>query len=319
MNDAIVQQCLHCDYLAVPQVVREWIPEERIRLLLRREWEKNTKRITDTDFAESFQERCPVPDAIASDYSYRLLELAGGRHVLTSIRFKGLDMQKPFVEILHKSFVLESADQARTLAREIAQHYSVFAPRRIRIFDSSGVLDHPGAAEFTAGDLRYYAAPMHVLRLLPLPPRFGEVALERLTDLDFYDTYAAMYEHLYAESPHLRVVPVESRQTMTDYLNEGKLYGIVIGGRFAGVVGVLPQEERFLSGLLVVEEILDRPFRGRGFAVAIQRRLLEEMSDSSGMLYGHISPINTASLRTASRVGRRDVGGMYFVEAEKEM
>ena len=127
--ESLIEKFLQYDRLAVPAAAGQWMPEERIRLLLRREWKRNEKLTTDRSFAESFQKRCPVPGAAIADYNYRLLALSGGRHVLASIRFRGLDLQKPFVDILHRDFAPGSPDEVRILAREVARHGSAVVER----------------------------------------------------------------------------------------------------------------------------------------------------------------------------------------------
>ena len=316
--DTLLRDFLHYDRRTVPPVVEQWIPEEHIRLLLEREMERNVARMTDTDFAESSYSRRPVPGAVAGDYNHRLLSLENGRHVLAVIRFRRLGLQELYVDILHRDFPVESPEQAQALAREVVSHYEVFSPDRIRMFDGTGMFDADMRSS-AVGHFRYYAAPVQVLRQLPLPPRFSEVALELLTNLDFYDAYVDMYRRLHTECPHLQFVPVEPPEVLAQCMAEGKLFRIVIDGQFAGVAGVVPQAERFVEGYLIAEEILDSPFRRQGFAPALQRRLLEEIAcDDLQVLYGHISPENTASLRTAARVGRSDIGGMYFVHTDEE-
>lgn len=66
--------------------------------------------------------------------------------------------------------------------------------------------------------------------------------------------------------------------------------------------------------LAVIEELLETPFRGRGFAPAMQRMFLERLADKDDRLvWGTIDARNIPSLRTAQRVGREIVfGNMFF-------
>lgn len=315
MQNDEAQQYIHYDYLAVPPVVHEWMPTEHIRKLLRREWERNIQLIDDTAHAKFFRENRPVAGTTADDYRHRCLELGGGRSALVGIRFRRFDPGDIYVDILHRNFPLDSPLQVRELAREVLPHYEVFQPRTIRVYDGVEMFGGDDTSAFAHGHFRYYAAPVQALKQLSTPEHFGEIALERISDIGFYDTYREMYARLHSEHPHLHIVPVESQETMENCMTKGQLYKIIIEGQFAGVIGALPHEERFLSGYIIAEEILDSPFRRRGFAAALQRRLLEELDESDfSVLFGHISPLNTASLRTAAKVGRRDVGGAYFVE-----
>lgn len=69
-----------------------------------------------------------------------------------------------------------------------------------------------------------------------------------------------------------------------------------------------------MHGYIITEEILSKRFRGKGFAPALQRQLIEHlMYENDEMIFGNPNSRNLVSLRTASRVGRVDVGGVYFV------
>ena len=88
---------------------------------------------------------------------------------------------------------------------------------------------------------------------------------------------------------------------------------------WAGVIAAERRSEVFLSGYCVIEEILGGKYRGKGFAPAVQRMMIENLElQGDEMIFGHISLKNSPSLRTASRVGRSDVGGYLFVRTDRE-
>ena len=79
----------------------------------------------------------------------------------------------------------------------------------------------------------------------------------------------------------------------------------------------MPARERALHGYVMLEEILDAPFRGHGFAPVLQRMLLERLAalgaDHDAIVFGHIARDNVASLRTALAVGREEVYRTVFL------
>jgi hypothetical protein len=97
-------------------------------------------------------------------------------------------------------------------------------------------------------------------------------------------------------------------------LDQGLLFDAHVDWDWAGAIA--GREEAFfgVDGVLVVEEILTAPFRGRGLGVCLQRQLIERLTPAGGaMLHGTIHALNVASRRTAERCGRRAVMVAEFV------
>lgn len=63
----------------------------------------------------------------------------------------------------------------------------------------------------------------------------------------------------------------------------------------------------------MVEEILRKRYRGQRLAPAVQRAFVERLDHvKRPIVFGTIKDKNFASLRTALRTGRVDVGGWVF-------
>jgi len=93
------------------------------------------------------------------------------------------------------------------------------------------------------------------------------------------------------------------------------LFEINIDGKWAGIIGANNGYDNFLKGYYIVEEFLIENFRGKQFASAVQRHLINKLPfNSNEMLFGTIHYENIPSLRTAMRVDRRPIGMYAFAE-----
>lgn len=311
-----VSEFIEYDLLSIPPTISQWLPVEQIHANLNIELAKNQHSMRDDIFAYGFKKLCPVEGTSADHYKFRILELKHNLKALTSIRFKCLDVTQPYVEILHKNFLIKSVDQIKQLASEIHQHYKIFAPKWIRLFDSSGILEQAVDDKTVICDLRLFAGLIEKLKLRPFPKTQEKVALEPARDMEIYSLYQELYGELYKENPALRsMLCKESPHTFQKIRDAGTLFNILIEGKWAGIIGLSEEYEKFLYGYRMVDQIISKPYRGKGFAVAVQRRLIEVIeSKKNEVLFGQISPSNISSARTALRVGREDIGGWYFIK-----
>lgn len=311
-----VSEFLDCDFRSTPSIVKEWIPAERIQKNLDIELQKNLHSMRDDIFAHGFKRLCPIAGARADDYKFQILELKSSLKVMGSIRFKCLDVRQPFVEILHKSFLIKSGDQLKSVAEEVFHHYKIFNPQWIRIFDSSGILEQAQDNKTISCDYRLFAGLIEKLKQNPRPKLYEKVALEPAKDMEIYSRYQDLYGELYKENPALRdMLCKESPHTFQKIRDAGTLFNILIEGKWAGIIGLSKEHEKFLYGYRMVDQIISKPYRGKGFAVTVQRRLVDILeSKNHEILFGQISPTNISSAKTALRVGRKDIGAWYFIK-----
>ncbi len=97
------------------------------------------------------------------------------------------------------------------------------------------------------------------------------------------------------------------------------MFKVLVDGEWAGVFAGLPTCEHGLRGYLVVEEVLDTPYRGHGLGPALQRHFIDQLPVGKGdLVFGTIDATNRPSIRTAIKVGRADVGGWSFVPIRRE-
>ncbi len=126
----------------------------------------------------------------------------------------------------------------------------------------------------------------------------------------------AGYERLAAADPELRarVFPA-SEEDLAGCAEAGHLWWWTLGGERAGLLAARMDAVLGLGGLLMVEELVDARFAGRGTAAAAQRAVAKCLP-AEMLVLGTIDMSNVASRRAARRAGRVEVAGWWFVRPE---
>ncbi len=97
------------------------------------------------------------------------------------------------------------------------------------------------------------------------------------------------------------------------YLNEGAVFEVFIGGRWAGVFSGYRQVDACLNGFLVTENLLTSEFRSRGFGPAVQWLTAQHLSAAYDVMFGTIHVENLGAYNAARSSGRVDIGGFNWV------
>jgi hypothetical protein len=260
-------------------------------------------RMHDANFAKGFQKLCPVQGTEASHYNYRLHQ-EDGLAFVSSIRFAGLSLAEPFIEILLWNQPLTSETLTLTTAI-VKREYSIFHPKRVKYFSA---LDQPIHAD-DREDFAFFIENTSTITSSDKPLRYDDIELKPASSLDFYPDLVRIYDGLKDESPHtLKPEPISSLETS---LKQGLVYEAFIKGQWAGMMSAQLLTERFYSGVFIVEEALDRQYRGQGYAPAMQRKFIDQL-EGDQLVFGEILWWNERSRRTAMRVGRKKCGTTFF-------
>lgn len=179
----MVDQLLTYAQHKVHPLLRTWLSAGTIEKNLRQELEDDLERFRSDALAAEFQHYCPVAGTQAEDYKNRLLKV-GGLELLTGVRFLGLDLAQPFVEVMYGSEAALTLEQLSATQDAIHQEFAVFQPKRVRFYVPSQL---PRFSE--DGDKRLIAAPLAVMLAQPGPVTSGRVSLKRATSLTFYPDY----------------------------------------------------------------------------------------------------------------------------------
>lgn len=248
-------------------------------------------------------------------WSHRALPLAGGGWALTGIRFRGLDVTKPFVDVLATS-TPPTADDVLEVASHVASRYAAFEPRCVRfdVPDPDGLVgDLP--PESAAVDQYVVAGLLESLRGRPPGVTFARTALWPGEPGQLATLAAHIYADLHRTHPEMRLwAAAADQESLAQCAHEGLLFEVRVDGVTAGVVAALREEAHGLTGHVVQEICLDAAHRGQGLAPAVLDHLVRALPrDEGGTLWGTIHPDNTASLRNALSIGRQKVGGYVWV------
>ncbi len=300
----------HCP-IFVTQKLGKNVIQNRLNVFVEESW----RYCSDRKQAKKIADYCGIKDAKISDYLYRTLTTPFGE-VVTSIRFIGGDLSKPAVFLMHKDFDLVRIADIQQLGAFLKQEYALFAPKRFRWFSTKDKSDLITNHEGIEGDLGYYTHFLSDLKKAPKPANFEKVQLQVASSLDWYDLYFNSYQEMYQANPFFEeMASVESKESLQNMIDNESLFEVFIEGKWAGIIGVCKAKALFLEGYEVYEEYLLPEFRGKHLAPAVQRHLIEKLSIvGDEMLYGTIHYQNQASIKTAKRVGRKQVGLYVFAD-----
>jgi L-amino acid N-acyltransferase YncA len=266
----------------------------------------------DEAWAEGFARACPVEGASARDYLQRVLSVADGE-VLAGIRFKGGDLDQPFVDLV--AWDRDLAPVWPAVVEAVRAAFAVFAPPRVRLHVPAGARPPGAGAE---PDLHLVAGRVSALRAdaRPWPPG---VTIERQTMLALFDAYEREFAAWQAGAGALaREVGSESRESLQRCLDDGALVAMFVDGAWAGLAGARRARLWALDGFEVAEELVTAGFRGRGLGPWLQRGLIDALDalddpKDDALLAGTIHATNAPSLATARRCGREVVATSWFV------
>jgi len=214
-----------------------------------------------------------------------------------------------------------SAAALTALSREAQERFKALRVARAAVFLHGDAMEPPPALR--AALLRYkrwMAAPMALLRAGPAPARRERVDVSTPSDLGFWPDYVRMYEEFWASDPALRGrIGKERPGDLEEYIAAGGLRLIWIDGALAGVIGGVRMVELGLRGWRLRERVLGGRWRGAGFGSAALDAAIRDLStEPDDLLWGTILPENRGSMGSALRLGRVDVGGLWWIDSSSD-
>ncbi len=319
-TDFTTEKAVEMEWALLPALLKEWHEETWLKERLVESVQREFALLDNPDFGQQFYQYCQLKGTQASDYMYKCWQLSDGGTVITSIRFFGTNLAKPFVELVHRDFHIDSIVHLQSVANEVYEYHKIFNPKYLRLFDGQGIFSDE--EENISYDLHYVAAPISFIKQLPLPQRYNDLQLTIPNSIDlFYEKYKHSFEQLLVEQPHYKeLISLESKEDLFQLLAQKTLFCVEIDGQWAGLVAAEQRQEQYLRGFCVIEELLDKEWRGQGFGVALQRHLIERLpAQDNDLIYGTIDDKNMPSLKTAFRVGRKSIGKYVFCKMLEAM
>lgn len=298
-----------------PTTLSRWLSEPELRRALATEFDQTlTERVNSLDDVAAYARRCPVAGAGPADYCLRELRPLSDLGVLAGIHFRNLRVDRPFVGVYAQtrdSTESELVEASQQLGREFAH----FAPWYVAWWspEQHDLRGAPGAFN----DKRWVVGNLEELRPTPtaLPSSFS---LARDSSGSSYPAYSRIFEDSLQRNPEWREDTAKTEPSAyEDCARNGLVVELRTGTQTVGIVAARLGSLRGVVGWEMVEEILAYEFRGRSLAPPLQRQFLSALDGARApLVWGTIAARNEPSLRTALRVGRKDVGGWVFIPAQ---
>jgi hypothetical protein len=238
------------------------------------------------------------------DFCERIINLENERYALVGIRYKGLDIKKPFV-----SAWTNFSDISDNEIKIISEEFKMFFPMHVNVQLAPNVFSKKAhiPKDFTiVGDLK---------KLENVNFKSERVAIELIEEMSFYETYSKEYDLFHLSNPILAAeVKKESFEDLEESMVDKVLYKIIIDGEYAGVVAGRVEDKYGVKGICVLEKVLFSKFRKQGFGSDFQQLFINEMAKKDfKIIWGNIFHENHGSLKTAQSTGRQIVETSYFL------
>ncbi|BFU43952.1 hypothetical protein [Krasilnikovia sp. MM14-A1004] len=302
-------------------VIASWYSGSDLRQQLRDALAAEADRTGNADFGGEYRDgvgKDGPTDPL--DWANRRLELPGGGWAVTGIRFRGRDLNRPFVDVVAAS-VAPTPDGLSVVAAAVAPAYRDFGPLclRVAVPDASQLVPQlsrdPRFGPHCAVDMHVVAGLVTQLKAHPRASSYGRVHLRAGDPQRLAQRVSAIYDELAEQQPQLPMwATPENVDSLTESADAGLLFEVLVDGAPAGVVAALRDDAHAMRGFSVQELCLDASHRGLRLASGTVQRLVDQLdAHDSDVVWGTIHPSNAASLRNALSIGREIVGGYAWV------
>jgi hypothetical protein len=321
VSDELVERCVECLLVQAPRWLHHEVGAERLRNAAERQVREDLERVANVDFARGFQRACPHERAELEDYAFKLLPIGVKQWLVTSLRFYGGDVTRPFVQLDHTTISIVDRNGWQIVERALRDAYGHLALPRMRVFGASDEPLRDLSQRAVHCDLRYLAATLGQLRRVELPECGADLRLERVTALsdDSFERYREIYRGMRSRSAIHRPMQVwhQGRADFDKALAGGLVVEVLVDGAWAGLFAYTPGSDLCFDGFCVLEAALAERVRGRGIAAHVHRRMVEMLAaPDDAVLFGTVVEGNDPSARAAMRSGRRVSGAYWFVDLD---
>lgn len=290
-------------------LTRGWVDDPARLALLEGEHAFDLRLATDLDLARQRAEFLNVgqpPEVFLN----RWVEVGSDLGAMLSIRFEGLDPQKPFVDASVTSRPLTPADLPALMAAGL-DLFGTFRPGRLRVWSAEPLDGWTADVPGTRPDQRVLAAPLAELRGREVP---GDLTLTPTRDLTHYADAVAAYAAVDVAHPeHAGQARVIGEDALREAIGAGTMFDVLWRGQWSGYAGTLPGTQLGLPAQVVQELLLAPHARGHGLGPHLSTLLARALPDDGRVLSGTIHGENLGARRAALNAGRHDVGGWTWV------
>lgn len=266
-------------------------------------------RLNDHEFASTFA--ASIGLASATDYLPRILRV-GGAPLLCGIRFYNGNPQQPFVDLLAGEALEDGMVDAAIAAMRA---FEVFRPTRARIVVPG--TQRPNLPTGWAAELDQVLAVAPVKKVAKVerrPDHHVSIAPAACDEASAF--VRAGYKQLAANDPALALrVFAATEDQLEECRSHGHLWWWTMNGERAGLIAARPDAVLGVTGLLMVEELIDARWAGLGSAAMAQREVARRVATSAPgtLMLGTIDATNLASRATARHASRTEIAAWYFL------
>jgi len=298
-----------------PASIKNTQPEKEIKACLRYEAEQINNYINSDELALKNYEWCQKQGSTPKDFKFRWLQLNSKHKILTSIRYEGGNKNHPFVEIVLKSFTIDTIEQLNAIQNLLKQEYALFKPERFRFFTPQILKIEKVKDLNLKGDLLFMVGQHKMLKKCTKIYKNQAVKVQKTQQVNWYNWYKSEYAFLFKEQPFLkRLIHIESQKNLQNLADKGYCFELYVKQKLAGIIAFNHEKTLFLNGYTVIEEIVAAEFRGKGLAKYLQQAAIHQLPEikNAPNIYGYIGFLNLASQKTAMAIGRSPLAAYYF-------
>lgn len=247
-----------------------------------------------------------ISGATLEDFSERVIELSENKKVIFGIRHEGGNVNLPFVQVT-PNFEISREQLLELYSDKLKDYFSIFNPLQIRFWSKRKL-------ESCLVGATYLVSTHGQMSELNEWPSEKDLSFKNVEDDSYYEWYKSGYDDFHTEQDDLKDrVTVNSKEVMKGSVEDGLLKTVFLDGKKIGLIAA--EKSKFLGhdGIYFNEIFLDKAFKRRGFAKAIQRKFVEEFSDGNDFIWGTIDYQNVPSYKTAVSNGRKPIRFECFI------
>lgn len=280
------------------QLLGVWYSPESLRANFENRINGLLHRVEDWGLAQEYARYFPVAGATPALYRNVVVEhTEADLRIITGLRFLSLQLSTPFVEVAWQSRPLRDEAELLLLTRQIAHAYAAARPKFVQFRDRGAGAFDPLTSPTARADRYQVAGRIAEIAQGNGIAALGEVELVKVAPGNVYPGYVEDYTSFHQMHPELAAAtPIETFDALADCAAEGTLFRILVRGAEAGVYALRRDTDDGLSGYCVVELLLNRAHRGKGFGPAVHVQACRLLNDTgSDTLFGSIGAENLPS------------------------
>lgn len=303
-------------------LLKQHYSDEQLYQQASNELAEDVERLTSNELAEIFYQYAPVANVDASAYKTRMLSI-DSNEILCGIRFRGMDLSRPFVNIAVTTETLTKAT-INKVVEQVSQDFRAFSPQYVQFYISSHLAINAEDFDNAHWDYRVLANALTLLvnniskdDSIINQPRYSLILTD---DLEFYPEYEQAYKDLFDKNPdHKEMTELKAIENMTEWLAQGLIFLLKVDTALAGIMIVERDNSLGMTGFYVNENLVFNHYRGLG--AWMQQAVIQQLANqpnkrASDMLFGTIHNDNIAAINCAKRMGRQDIGGYLWVATD---